>query len=191
MSRAIRSETRESKARIMKAANREIEPPAHVELDERELLYFDDVVAEFARADWTQHQLTLAAFLARALAETDEITLELKDEGSILYSQKGTPVINPLRTVLQMNATTIFNYRRSLQLNTVRAPGGNAQSRGKLTQATKQIELDAQHLEDEDSDENLLAAPGKLPAPQKQVAKRRAPVAKSDSSTRPPWERAA
>lgn len=180
--------------RIMKAANRVILPPDHIYLTDEELIYFDNVVAEFARADWSAHQLELAAFLARAMCATNAEQLLVTDEGSVMMTTRGTPVINPRRTVLQMNATAILSYRRSLQLNTVRSgPGANSRQAGKQIGMGKQIEGDApDHLDDDDeSDDDLLAAPGQtprsLPAPVKKAKTKTSKAKQSADGAKPPW----
>ena len=57
-----------SAIRIMQGANREIAPPGHVRLQDEDWPFWHSVLAEFARAEWTDHQLELAAFLARDMA---------------------------------------------------------------------------------------------------------------------------
>lgn len=57
--------------RILAAANIEIVPPAHIKLDDIDLPYWHSLVDEFARADLSEHQLDMLAFLARLMADLE------------------------------------------------------------------------------------------------------------------------
>ena len=62
-----------------------------------------------------------------------------------MASEKGTPVVNPRKTVIQMNASIILSYRRSLQL-LARAQGGEARDTGKRRAIAKEYEGDGDDL---------------------------------------------
>ena len=129
---------------------RKITPPGHVPLDDGDWPFWHSVVGEFARADWTDHQLEIAAMLARAMADMEREQRNLRAEGSVMATERGTPVVNPRKTVVQMLAGTILSIRRSLSLH-ARAQGGEARDVAKRAKAAKAIEYD---LSDE-----LLARP--------------------------------
>lgn len=124
---------------IVQKAARPIVVPAHVPLDARDLPFWNSVLAEFARSEWTDHQLELAAMLARTMADLELEQREFRKEGSIAYSEKGTPVINPRKTAIQMHSSTILSFRRSLSLH-ARAQGGEAEKIGPRRAAAKEIE---------------------------------------------------
>lgn len=115
--RKPRIDSRAEAVRIMSKANQEIVPPLNVPLDDRDMPFFSSVIAEFARADWSAHQLELAAMLARTMADLEREQRELRVEGSVAYSEKGTPVVNPRKILVQMHAGTILSFRKSLALN--------------------------------------------------------------------------
>lgn len=138
--------------RVMAKATSEITPPPNVPLNELDLPFFVNVVAEFARSEWTQHQLEIAAMLARTMADLVKEQDLLRAEGGIAYSLKGTPVANPRKAVVAMYATSILSFRRSLSLH-ARAQGGEARDVAKRRGAAKEIEGD-NPLEDD-----LLARP--------------------------------
>src|SRR3546814_9900227 len=79
--------------------SREIAPPAHVRMSEEDWPFWHSVIAEFARSEWTDHQLEMAAMLARAMADLEREQYELRAEGSVMTSERGTPVVNPRKTV--------------------------------------------------------------------------------------------
>src|SRR3546814_8686395 len=81
----------------------------------------------------------MAAMLARAMADLEREQYELRAEGSVMTSERGTPVVNPRKTVVQMHAGTILSMRRSLSLH-ARAQQGEARDAGKRRAAAKEME---------------------------------------------------
>lgn len=126
--------------------------PDCIELDESDQPFFDAVIAEFTREEWTEHSLQLAAMLARMMNDLHEEQKALRTEGSIAHSEKGTPVINPRKTAVQMYASTILSMRRSLSLH-ASAQSGDARDIGKRRKTAKGLEADG------DNDDDLLARP--------------------------------
>lgn len=137
---------------VMASASKAISPPSNVPLDAGDLPFFASVLAEFARSEWTAHQLEIAAMLARTMADLVREQVELRTEGSVMVTEKGTPVVNPRKAVVQMHAATILSFRRSLSLH-ARAQGGEARDVGKRRGQAKGIEGD------NPLDDDLLARP--------------------------------
>ena|SRR5689334_6529551 len=138
--------------RVVSAATQEIVPPSNVPLESGDLPFFASVTAEFARMDWTAHQLELAAMLARTMADLEREQMLLRQEGAVVFSEKGTPVVNPRKLIVQMHAGTILSMRRSLSLH-ARAQGGEARDVGRRRGIAKDIEEDA------GLDDDLIARP--------------------------------
>lgn len=151
--RKARIDSAAEAVRVMAKATTEIRPPANVPLDDGDEPFFRNVVAEFARSEWTDHQLELAAMLARTMADLVREQSLLREEGGVAYSDKGTPVANPRKSIVQMHAGSILSFRRSLALH-ARAVQGEARDAAKRREAAKDIEGD-NPLEDD-----LLARPG-------------------------------
>src|SRR3546814_18134697 len=78
--------------KVMQGATREIAPPAHVRMSEEDWPFWHSVIAEFARSEWTDNQLEMAAMLARALADLAREQDELRAEGSEMTRERGPPV---------------------------------------------------------------------------------------------------
>src|SRR3546814_3608471 len=97
--------------KVMQGATREIAPPANVRMSEEDWPFWHSVIAEFARSEWTDHQLVMAAMLARAMADLEREHSELSAEGSVLTSERGTPVVNPGQTVVQEIGRASFRDR--------------------------------------------------------------------------------
>ena len=144
MARKPRSDSVEGALRAAKAAQ-PIHPPSTVPLGDADLPFFVNVIEEFARSEWSAHQLELAAMLARTMADLEKEQRELRVEGSVLKTDKGTPVVNPRKTVIQMHAGTILSYRRSLQLH-ARARNGEARDTGTRRRDAKAAEQDGDEL---------------------------------------------
>lgn len=138
--------------RVMAKAAEEITSPSNVPLDKCDLPFFASVIAEFARSEWTAHQLEIAAMLARTMADLEREQRALRDEGSVMATEKGTPVVNPRRSVVQMHASSILSFRRSLSLH-ARAQGGESRDVAKRRDMAKSIEAD------NPLDDDLLARP--------------------------------
>lgn len=134
MARRPRADSVEAAVKAAQAP--QITPPSNVPLSDQDLPFFASVIAEFARSEWTAHQLELAAMMARTMADLEQDQRLMRIEGPILATEKGTPVVNPRKTVIQMNASIILSYRRSLQLH-ARAQGGEARDTGKRSAMTK------------------------------------------------------
>ena len=151
--RKQRADSKDAAVAAFLAANRDIQPPAHVPLEEKDMPFFASVIGEFARSEWTDHQLELAAMLARMMADLDSEMRLLRSEGTVMYSEKGTPVVSPRKTTVQMFAGSILSMRRSLSLH-ARAQSGEPRDTGKRRGIAKQNEADANSLDDD-----LIARP--------------------------------
>ena len=136
---------------MAKSASIQIDPPSNVPLEDQDLPFFASVLSEFARSEWTAHQLELAAMLARTMSDLESEQRLMRSEGSICKTDKGTPVINPRKTAVQMHYSNIHSARRSLSLH-ARAQGGEARDVAKRRDQTKEIEGDT-------GGDDLLARP--------------------------------
>lgn len=125
--------------RVMAKAVSKITPPANVPLDDGDLPFFESVIAEYARSEWSAHQLEIAAMLARTMADLTREQKLLREEGGVAKSEKGTPVANPRKSIVQMHASSILSFRRSLSLH-ARAQGGEARDVAKRRGSAKEIE---------------------------------------------------
>jgi len=152
MSRKQRIDSRSEAVRVMSRAAADIVPPSNVPLDKSDMPFFASVIAEFARSEWTAHQLELAAMLARTMADLEREQRLLREEGATALSERGTPVVNPRKTVVQMHASTILSFRRSLALH-ARAQGGDARDIGKRREIARGIEAN------NPLDDDLIAKP--------------------------------
>lgn len=129
----------------------QISPPSNVPLSKADMPFFASVIAEFARSEWTAHQLECAAFLAKKMRLLRDELETLESEGAVLVSGGGSPCQNPRVGVVRMYDTSILASRRSLALH-ARASTGDNRSEAARKRGAKANELD-------DIDDDLLARP--------------------------------
>lgn len=153
MARRKRIDSVTEQAKVASSANKHIAPPSSVPLDDCDLPFFANVIEEFSRAEWTAHQLEIAAMLARTMADLVREQAALRDEGSTVKTDRGTPVVNPRKTIVQMHASTITSFRRTLSLH-ARAQGGETRDIAKRRKQAKALEADIH-----ETDDDLLARP--------------------------------
>lgn len=148
-----RSDSITAQTKIAQGAHKEIKPPAHIRMEPADMPFFESVIDEFARAVWTNHQIEMAALLARTMCQMEHEQYLLRLEGAVSKTEKGTPVVNPRKTVVQQCAGTILAMRRSLSLH-ARAQAGEKRDVAKRRVAEKELEQATDF-----DDEGLIARP--------------------------------
>lgn len=147
MSRRTRSDSVQAATKAAQASA--VQPPVHIPLNAEERIYFDGITGEFARSEWTSHQIDLAAFLARKMRQLSDETALLSDEGTVIETPGGSLKANPRVTVVKALSGSVLAIRRSLQLHG--AVDGKPVERARRNRRLKEAESD--------SDEPLLARP--------------------------------
>jgi hypothetical protein len=139
----------------MKAAagRDEVRPPGHIHFEDEDWPYWWNVVEEAARSEWTDHQLELAALLARAMCDLEREQRELRKEGAVVRGAMGQPAVNPRKQVVAMHAAAILSIRRSLGIHS-RAKAGEARD------VTKRRQYLKGHERDNPLKDNLLGPSG-------------------------------
>ena len=138
-----------------------IKPPAHIALQDDELPFWESILEEFATLEWTSHNLEIAALFARTLAEIEREQRALRIEGTVIRSEKGHMVVNPRKTIIQMNASAIFAFRRTLALHARARAGEDNRAAGARLGMGKKMQDNAAAVFADD-DEDLLAKPGSV-----------------------------
>lgn len=146
--RKARSDSASEAVRYATAAD--VVPPSNVPLTAEDMPFFASVIDEFPRADWTAHQLELAAMLAQKMRLLrDEMKL-LESEGAVLTTEKGGFCQNPRLGAVRMWDTSIMATRRSLQIH--------ARARSEARDKAKRVG-DGAASQGEANDDELLARP--------------------------------
>ena len=140
-------------AAMAAAALGPLPPPKHCRLRPCDLPFWDGIVLSRARARWDQHDLALAATLARCMADVEHLQEELEGEGHVIRNNKGTPIANPKHTVIETLTRRIVGLSRTLQFHSL-AKNGDSRDQGKSLGAQRK----AGELLD-DSDDDLVPRP--------------------------------
>lgn len=133
--------------RILAGANVEIAPPAHVHLTDDDWPFWHSIVDEYASADWTPHQLEVAAILARAMAMLEQSQRLLRDEGPVHKRPSGIMGRNPRLRIVDQLLGQVLALRRSLAL-TGRARAGSSEEAARKRIANRHVERTATGLND-------------------------------------------
>ena len=137
---------------VMAGAAKEIAPPSHVRMGDADWPYWHSVVAEFAKTEWTEHQLEVAAQLAKAMADLEAERETLRKEGYVLLVGEKS-VANPRHGVARDLTNSCMSLRRNLSLH-ARAKVGEARDVASRRDKSKAIEADSPF-----GDDDLLARP--------------------------------
>lgn len=138
MTRRLRIDGPAAAVEVMMAM-REIRPPSHIRLADEDWPFWHSVIAEFGRSEWTDHQIELAALLARTMADAEREQFELRREGSVITRPSGVTVVNPRSRTLAGLMSEILALRRSLALH-ARARGGDVRNIARRSAITKALE---------------------------------------------------
>jgi hypothetical protein len=133
-----RTDSKESAVKIMQAATQPVHPPSNTPLEDADLPFFANVIAEFARSQWTEHALEIAAMMARCMNDLNREQQALRREGYIIERPNGTTVENPRQRIVKSLTGDLLSLRRSLGVN-ARARE-EAHVTAKKTQIAKSIE---------------------------------------------------
>ena len=132
----------------------EILPPE--ELNEDEMRYWNAIIS--ARHAWTDIDLFHAVSLAQTFSELKKERAKLKEEGTILTTKKGTPVMNPRHTAVDQLIRTSTTLSTKLQVH-AQATMGISRDQQKKNSTKQEIAKSLSIVDDEDDE--LIARPKK------------------------------
>jgi hypothetical protein len=143
----------------MAAAARDVSPPAHVSLRPGDMPFWDSVIAEKPKSEWTESDLLVAASLARAMADAEMISgMSVGQRGAVKGKVKPKFVIASIGAVDKL-ARRIVTLRRALGLDN-RAKNGEQRDVDKRRDHARATEEGHNPLAADGDD--LLARPGTL-----------------------------
>jgi hypothetical protein len=115
--RRPRSDTVSAAVRAMQnAALPDIEPLSFVRLREQDRDFWSVIIRARARDDWQQHDLVVAAQLARCMRDIETESEKLDIESTVVENARGTMVANPRVAVLEQLARREMALMRSLRM---------------------------------------------------------------------------
>lgn len=94
-----------------------IDPPAHVTLREGDMPFWQSIVRARAATTWNLADLEQAANLARCKADIERLQEEITAEGDILTNDRGTQIINPRHTLLEVLSRRSVALSRMLHVH--------------------------------------------------------------------------
>lgn len=94
-----------------------IEPPEHVQLRDGDRPFWDAVVRARPATTWNVSDLEHAANLARCKADIERLQTEITEEGDIIENGKGTMVVNPRHTLLEVLSRRAVALSRMLHVH--------------------------------------------------------------------------
>lgn len=148
-----RSDSSHVQTEIMSKAAKGINPPDCVTLRECDLPFWKAIT--MARNDWTVVDLIHAANLSRCLADIEEETNKLHEEGSVILGGKSgeTKVKNPRADILETLSRRAMAISAKIHIHAAATQGESKLSKAKNTAKRESIEAF------EDEDDGLIARP--------------------------------
>lgn len=154
MPRRQRIDSAEGALSVAAAAARDLSPPDHLKFRTADWPFWDAVIAEKPKSEWTEADLVVAANLARAMADAERVAeMTTGKNGAV----KVTTLIKSIAASDKL-ARRIVTLRRALGLDN-RAKNGEQRDVNKRREHAREIEAGHPLAEDDD---DLLARPGTL-----------------------------
>lgn len=135
MARRQRVDSATGAVAVMAAATRDLSPPKHIKMRRGDLPFWDAVIAERAKSEWTEADLIVAANLARAMHDAEKIAAFPVDRG-------GNVKVATLMGTIELSdklARRIVTLRRALQIDS-RAKNGEQRDVNKRREIAQGIE---------------------------------------------------
>jgi hypothetical protein len=152
MARRQRIDSAAAAVATMAAAARDLSPPDHIRIRKGDLPFWDVVIAEKPKSEWTDSDLVVAANLARAMADAERVAGYTVVGGGNINQRKLLETIE----VSDKLARRIVTLRRALGLDN-RAKNGEQRDVTKRREHAASIE--GGHNPMADDGDSLLARP--------------------------------
>lgn len=155
MARRQRIDSATGAVQTMAAAARDLEPPKHLKLRRGDMPFWDAVIKERAKSEWTDSDMAVAANLARAMADAERIA-------GYPVDRAGNVKLSSLIETIELSdklARRIVTLRRALGLDN-RAKNGEQRDVNKRREHAMAIE--GGHNPMADDGDGLLARPATL-----------------------------
>uniref|UniRef100_UPI0035CA58EC hypothetical protein n=1 Tax=uncultured Sphingomonas sp. TaxID=158754 RepID=UPI0035CA58EC len=155
MARRQRIDSATGAVATMAAATRDLSPPKHLKIRRGDLPFWDAVIKERAKSEWTDADLAVAANLTRAMADAERIATMTVDAGGHVQIED---VVKSIELSDKL-ARRIVTLRRALGMDN-RAKNGEQRDVDRRREHAKGIE--GGHNPMADDGDGLLARPSTL-----------------------------
>lgn len=152
MSRRQRIDSAAGAVATMAAAARDLSPPAHLRIRKGDLPFWDAVIAEKPKSEWTDSDLAVAANLVRAMADAERVAGYSVVGGGNINGAKLLETID----VSDKLARRIVTLRRALGIDNRSKNGEQRDVNRRREHAT---DIEAGHNPMADDGDDLLARP--------------------------------
>ena len=155
MARRQRVDSAAGAVAVMAAAARDLSPPSHLKLRRGDKPFWEAVISERAKSEWTDADLAVAANLARAMADAEKVAAFTVDRG-------GNVKVSTMMMTIEASdklARRIVTLRRALGLDN-RSKNGEQRDVNRRREQAKEIE--AGHNPMEGDGDDLLARPSTI-----------------------------
>lgn len=140
---------------VVQAAVADIVVPAHVPLTEADEPFWESVLAEKPKAEWTAHDLELAAMLAMGMRRLRDEEVKLATEDAVVSTAGGNLAANPRLRIVSDLHSRVMKYRQTLGIHS-RGKNGEQRDVDKRRSQARESEHAATRVADED---DLIARP--------------------------------
>jgi hypothetical protein len=147
MSRKQRVDSLAGQVTVAASTHIEIMPPSNVPLELMDLPFWHSIIDAKAKVEWTSHDLEVAAILARTMGQLEKEQKLLRDEGTVIVTERGQPMANPRVAVVHGLHAQVKGYRQSLAIHG--RASGEARDVGKKRGIAKNTESALASHEDE------------------------------------------
>ena len=141
--------------KVAQAAHKKIKAPEGIKLDPEEKKFFNDIVKEMAKIEWSEHRLQLAALLAKMMKSLQEAQEDLNTNGVSIKTPRGMIVVNPALHAVSKLSQVITTMRRSLSIHAM----ANSQTPAIGDRRAKAKAIENSVSLSSDDDDGLLGSP--------------------------------
>jgi hypothetical protein len=146
-----RTDSKGNAAQIMAKSAVPITVPSNVLLSDKDIPFYRNVIVEFARSQWTEHALEIAAIMAHTMHDLNAEQQALREEGYIAVRENCMTVENPRTRIVKSLNSDLLSLRRSL--------GVSARAREEAHVASKKTQIAKAIEADNSFDDGLIAMP--------------------------------
>lgn len=146
-------------------ANAALPPPSvpkHCALTADAMPFWNDIIAARARAEWIEVDLVVAAQLAQTQRDLNNEMMALRAEGSVVVNFRGTQVMNPRCSVVEVLSRREMALMRALRMSGRLVPGGDPRNMAGARKIERQSRAVKKELE---KDPLLGGSPTATPEP--------------------------
>lgn len=124
------------------------EPPAHISMPPEALPFWHSIVRARDYTSWTEIDLEHAANLACCQCDLNRLREEVRIEGDVIQNQRGTPIMNPKHSLIEVLSRRAVALSRLLQVH-AQATVGESRDASRRLKNQREVEAHKAALEDD------------------------------------------